>query len=222
MNLSEAKAFFDFDNTVTTFDVFDDLVERFAVDQKWRGLEKEWQAGKIGSRECLEGQLRSVRVTKEALVRYLSSVPIDPYFHRLLDLFKEEKVPVVIVSDNFSFIVRGILRNHGIGGVPVYSNRLRFSGERLIPSFPYANGDCSKCAHCKKRHLSNSNGRSPLYVGDGLSDICPAEAARWVFAKGSLLEYLRSRAKPCIPFENLGDIYHYLVESNHGARSKNA
>ena len=218
--LSNCLAFFDFDNTLTTFDVFDEILERFSVDDEWRKLEEAWQAGKIGSKECLEGQLRSVRVTKERLARYLSTVTIDPHFHELLALFKGQKIPVVIVSDNFSFIVREILRRNGISGVRVYYNRVRFSRDRMIPSFPYGNGECSRCAHCKKVHLLNHKGKTHIYVGDGLSDICPAEEADLVFAKGSLLEYLKSCQKPCVPFENLGDVYHYLLELDHDSKSQ--
>lgn len=217
---SSSVAFFDFDNTITTFDVFDDILERFSVDGRWRELEEAWQAGSIGSRECLEGQLRSVRVTRRALTQYLSTIRIDPHFSQLLVLLKGQKIPVVIVSDNFSFIVREILRNNGITGVRLYYNRIRFSGARLIPSFPYANGKCSRCAHCKKVHLLNPKGKTHIYVGDGLSDICPAEKADLVFAKGSLLEYLKSRQKPCIPFENLGDVYRHLLELDRDSESK--
>ena len=55
--------FFDFDNTLTSFDVLDALIERFSINEDWKALERAWQAGRIGSKECLEGQLRSIRVT---------------------------------------------------------------------------------------------------------------------------------------------------------------
>ena len=52
-----------------------------------------------------------------------------------------------------------------------------------------------------------------MYVGDGRSDFCPALEADVVFAKDSLLKYLKKRQRPCIEFNNLGDVYNHLKES---------
>ena len=45
--------FFDFDNTITTRDAFDDMLLRFAEDDSWRSLEERWKNKEIGSRQCL-------------------------------------------------------------------------------------------------------------------------------------------------------------------------
>ena len=76
--------FFDFDNTITSIDVIDDMLERFSGDDKWKDLEKRWQREEIGSLECLKGQVEGIRVDKETLDNYLSKVKIDPYFKKLL------------------------------------------------------------------------------------------------------------------------------------------
>ena len=218
--LSNGMLFFDFDNTVTTIDVVDDLLERFSVDDKWKTFEEAWQAGKLGSKECLEGQLRSVRVSREALSRYLAAISIDSGFPTLLAFLKSRKIPAVIVSDGFSFIVREILRHQGITGIRAYCNRIRFSKDRLIPSFPYRDPNCPRCAHCKKRHLLDHPDKTLIYVGDGLSDVCAAQEADIVFAKGNLLEYLKKAGKACFPFKNLGEVHHLLSELDH--ESENA
>ncbi len=211
LELSDCAVFFDFDNTVTVFDVLDDVLELFSVDRKWVELERAWREGRIGSLECLRGQLRSVRVTKPALATYLSTVPIDPSFKTLVGFFREQGVQPVILSDSFSFFIDEILRVHQITGVTVYSNDMQFSGARLYPAFPYADG-CPRCAHCKKPHVLNSRAaeKTVLYIGDGLSDVCPAQHADLVFAKGSLLTYCRETDLPCVEFTDLGDVYRYL------------
>jgi 2-hydroxy-3-keto-5-methylthiopentenyl-1-phosphate phosphatase len=71
--------FFDFDNTITTIDVIDDMLERFSGDEGWKELEKRWQREEIGSRECLKGQVEGIRVRKEILDKYLTTIAIDPY-----------------------------------------------------------------------------------------------------------------------------------------------
>ena len=219
--LSQCAVFFDFDNTLTSVDVLDDILERFSVDNKWRALEEEWQAGKLGTKECLEGQFRSVRVTKERLEQYLSTVTIDPSFTELLGFLKERKIPAMIVSDNFSWVIKKILKFQGISGILVYSNEIEFQKDRLAPSFPYQDPACPRCAHCKKRHLLSQSDKTLIYIGDGLSDVCPAQEADWVFAKGSLLEYLKENGRPCIPFETLTEVHRYFLEWGENGKLKN-
>lgn len=211
-SLSNCLVFFDFDNTIALFDVLDDIIKRFSVDRNWITFEQAWLRGQIGSRICLEGQLRSVKVTKKDLSRYLSRIIIDPYFHKLFALLKKEGIKPVILSDSFIFIIKSILKNNGINGIKIYANNLRFKQARLIPNFPYINKRCLRCAHCKKKNLLKKTIRDKIiiYIGDGLSDVCPAQCSDIVFAKGRLLEYFRKKKRLCIAYNNLEDIYNYF------------
>ena len=213
--VSAYAVFLDFDNTITPFDVLDRIIRRFSTTRKWVALEEAWEAGTIGSKTCLTSQLRGLRVTRPALSRFLSSVPLDPSFKPLVKLLRAHGVEPVIVSDNFSFVVEHILRRHDVGGLRVYANRVRFMEGRLVPSFPYHDERCQRgCANCKKQHIT-SNGASTrpvMFIGDGRSDLCAAEVADLVFAKGQLLHLLRRMGRPCIGFDNLGDLYHYVKE----------
>jgi len=211
-SLSECCVFFDFDNTITLYDVLDDIVRRFSVNKEWQALEKAWREGRIGSRECIGGQLQLIRVTKKELERYISRVKIDPHFHQLFAMLKREGIGPVILSDSFSFIIKSVLSNNGINGVKVYANKLRFDGNRLIPSFPYQDKLCNRCAHCKKKNLLKTNVKDKIiiYIGDGLSDVCPAECSDLVFAKGNLLEHFRSKKMLCVAFRSISDICNYF------------
>ncbi len=214
-SLSNSIAFFDFDNTITTFDVLDDLIKRFSINDKWKKLENDWVDGKIGSKKCLEGQLAGVRITKKALDEYLTKVTIDKYFNKLLALLRQKGSIPMIVSDDFYFIIKTILKNNGTGKIKIFSNTLRFSKNRLIPSFPHVNKLCLKSANCKRNHIFN-NGRGKkkiIYIGDGLSDVCASGYADLVFAKGRLLDYLKNKKKPYVGFDNLGNVYAFLKEA---------
>jgi len=204
--------FFDFDNTITFFDVLDDIIKRFSINKDWIGLEKAWRAGKVGSRVCLEGQLKNVRITKKNLLQYLSQIIVDPHFHKFFAMLKREGIKPVILSDNFGFIIESVLRYNGIKGIKVCANTLKFDRDRLIPSFPYSSRYCLRCAHCKKKYLLKKNVKDKiiLYIGDGLSDICPAEYSHLVFAKGTLLKHLRKTRRLCMAFDNLEDIESYF------------
>ncbi|MBF0571411.1 MAG: MtnX-like HAD-IB family phosphatase [Candidatus Omnitrophica bacterium] len=212
--LSNCRVFLDFDNTMTTSDVLDDVIRRFSINDQWMVLEKAWHEEKIGTKECLEGQLRNVRVTKSALHKFLKNVELDPHFHHLLALLVREGIKPVILSDNFSYIIEWILKYQGIKDLKVYGNALRFYRDHIIPSFPYDNPFCLTCAHCKKIHLTKDKTENKVivFVGDGRSDFCPARVSDIVFAKDNLLRFMTKEELPCIAYKNLGDVHHYFQE----------
>lgn len=207
--------FFDFDNTITTYDILDDIIARFSKDDSWVSLERKWAAGHIGSRECLDGQIRGVRISRLGLRKYISKIKVDPAFKKILRLCDKKKIRKYILSDNFSFILNGILKANGIHGLSVHCNKLSFSKGLLVPAFPFLNTECHKCAHCKKGNLISRIGKAAItiYVGDGLSDICPAECADIVFAKGKLAKYFRKKKLEHIPFNKLSEVYKHLKRS---------
>jgi len=212
--ISNCRVFFDFDNTMTVSDVLFEVIERFSINDHWMVLEKAWLEGKIGTKECLSGQLKGVRITKKALHKFLSKVELDPYFHQLLALLVREGIKPVILSDNFTYIVEWILEYHGINDLKVYGNNLRFYREHIIPSFPYDNPFCLSCAHCKKIHLTKDKTENKIivYIGDGRSDFCPARVSDIVFAKDKLLNFMLKEELPHIPYKNLADIHLYFKD----------
>ena len=216
LKLENCHVFFDFDNTITAFDVLDGIIEQFSVNRDWVAYEEAWKKGKIGSRQCLDGQLRSIRVERAQLHAYLRTVGIDPAFGRLLALLRRHGVEPVIVSDSFSQIIRYILEHNGISGITVHANTLRMHGDCLQPSFPHAGNQCLRCGHCKTETLARAEfaGKRTVYIGDGLSDLCPARRSDLVFAKRgcSLQRHLLETGGHCQPFDDLSDIYNYFKE----------
>lgn len=206
--------FFDFDNTITTLDVFDDMLFRFAADDSWQKLEARWKNKEINSRQCLEGQIKTIGITKDSLDRYLSTVKIDPYFKRLLGLLRRRRVKTVVLSDNFDYILKRILAKNKISALKVYSNKVNITGSGLIPSFPLTNRRCRACAHCKKNSMFSNcgSGSRKVYIGDGQSDTCPAGYADKVYAKEGLLEHCRKEGIPHVPYKSLKEVYRYMKE----------
>jgi 2,3-diketo-5-methylthio-1-phosphopentane phosphatase len=199
---------------MTTSDVLDDVIRRFSINDQWIALEKAWHEEKIGTKECLEGQLRNVRVSKAVLFKFLKKVELDPHFHQLLSLLVREGIKPVILSDNFTCIIKLILEYHGIDDLKVYGNSLRFWRDHIIPAFPYDNPFCLTCAHCKKIHLTKDKTENKIivFVGDGRSDFCPARVSDIVFAKDNLLRFMTREELPCIAYKDLGDVNHYFQE----------
>jgi hypothetical protein len=214
---SEYRLFIDFDNTISCGDVLDSVIETFAVGNRAQELEREWASGKIGAKECLDGQLRSIKATPKALTDHLATVTIDSGFSKILELTTEHKIETAILSDNFDLILSPILERLGLSHVPCYSNHLERNGDYFTPSFPYWNKDCPSCAHCKKTHFipRNKDKRKVVYIGDGRSDICPSLNSDIVFAKDSLLSYLINTGVSCLPYHDLGQVAKLITTLIH-------
>jgi 2-hydroxy-3-keto-5-methylthiopentenyl-1-phosphate phosphatase len=119
-----AQVWIDFDGTLSRRDVLDDLIRTYAVNESWKMIEEQWQAGQIGSRQCLEQQLALVQVDDAELGRYLDSVELDPGAIALLKLLKKFHVPVAVLSDGIDLFIKRILKNHDVAHLPVRSNTI--------------------------------------------------------------------------------------------------
>ncbi len=205
--------FLDFDNTITTVDVLDLIIERYSMTQRWRQWEDEWRAGRISTLECLEKQVSDLRVTPEQLIEFTDGIEIDSAFVPLSSWAMAHNVEISILSDNFTFIVKAMLERRGLRGMWIYANHLTFDHDRPRASFPLTDPSCDRCAHCKAQHIRRVTGRPRIFVGDGLSDICPAAAADIVFAKDSLAGHLYSIGSPYRVFQSLADILVFLEKT---------
>ncbi len=217
---SDCVVFFDFDNTVSVGDILDDIIKRFSINDNWVSLQNDWLKEKISAKECLLGQMKGVRVSKQELNKYLSKVSLDPHFFKLLQWLRALGIEPVIVSDNFKPIIEQILIHKEIKGLKVYANQLRFLKDGLSLSFPYQNKDCLMCAHCKKtqfKKIDPTGKKKIIYIGDGRSDICAALSSDVVFAKDTLLKYFKKHQLDCFEFSGLVDVHDQLQEIFNGA-----
>jgi 2,3-diketo-5-methylthio-1-phosphopentane phosphatase len=208
--MENAVLFSDFDNTISLGDVLDSVIETFSRTGEWIAWQEEWREGRISTLDCLRQQVGNLDVDQATLLGFVRNAPIDPDFVRLQEWAASTGTGFSIVSDNFEPIVREILVARGVRVPPIYANALAFEGGRVVPSFPYRSPDCARCAHCKASHFARHPGRRIIYIGDGLSDICPAMRADVVYAKDSLAAYLAEQGRPFLPFTNLGDVVRSL------------
>ncbi|MDO8489294.1 MAG: MtnX-like HAD-IB family phosphatase [Candidatus Omnitrophota bacterium] len=212
LNPKKCIVFFDFDNTIATCDVFDNMLLLFSKDDRWVELEKRWKSGRIGSKTCLEGQLRGMDLNKGSLDAYLSKIKLDPYFKPIYKLLQAKKIKSFILSDNYDYVLNKILKINKINNLKVYANKLKFSQNKVVTDYPFKDKDCQICAHCKTKNLlaKASKGATIIYVGDGESDACPAKYAHVVFAKDHLLRHLKESKLDYMAFNNLKDVLIYL------------
>ena len=210
--MRKTALFFDFDHTLTAYDVLDEIIETFSVDGRWREWEMAWAEGRMSARDCLTRQIGNLRVTREELLAHLSSVRIDPLFGEILVWSRRHHVPVKILSDSFEPLIRYLLQRNAIEDVPVLANGLEVAGKSLIPTFPYYDPAYPRSANAKARHLSGLDGWTVVFAGDGLSDLDAALAADVVFAKATLASELRARSVPFQSFDTLAPVLDFLEQ----------
>lgn len=205
------KIICDFDGTAAQNDVGNLLFQTFGDG---RGIEAVnlWKAGKISSRECLLRECESTRVSRSDLERFVDAQKLDPHFIDLVRYCQSQKIDLEIVSDGLDFYIERILKNHHLDlQLQVRANQLIFVGEDQIrPAFPYFEFGCGRCGNCKGYHVrqAQADGSSVIYIGDGLSDRCGAQAADVVFAKRDrdLLNFCRENNIEHFEFQNFADV----------------
>ncbi|MGE3066035.1 MAG: HAD-IB family phosphatase [Hyphomicrobiaceae bacterium] len=203
-NVSSTRAqchvFVDFDGTIVPCDATDFLFERFALPE-WRDVERDWQAGKIGSRECMTRQVDLLRATPEQLFGAVSELRVDPGFETFIRTCRRHGVGASIVSDGFDCVIAAVMRNAGFD-LPFYANHLQpVGGDRWRLTFPFARGDCSALSgNCKCAVAKDSGAIIKVVVGDGRSDFCVSGQADLVFAKEKLLQLCRENGTLHEPF----------------------
>lgn len=199
----------DFDGTITKVDCINDFLERFA-DKKWLDIEQDWIAGKISTCEAMQSQFALIKdMTNQKISDFFDSVQIDKYFKSFYELAKKNNIKVVIVSDGFEYFVRQVLERNGISGIEIYSNSLKFKNGKFEMAFPFMNSLCNRNAGtCKCNFIKKFRKyyKTIYYIGDGVSDYCPADKVDFLFAKSKLLEYCKERNIPYIEYRNFREV----------------
>lgn len=193
--MKNIQIFSDFDGTITKEDTLNKFLRVYA-DKEWLNIEDKWIKGEIGSKECIEEQMRLFpSMTKEILDEFLESIEIDETFVHFYEYIKSENIDFCVVSDGFDYFIEKTLSRYGIDNVKIFSNKLKFENGKFFTSFPHSSHDCKRQSGVCKCDVVKSNRivtKRVIYAGDGLSDFCVSDKADILFAKGSLLEYCKN------------------------------
>ncbi|HLE96908.1 MAG TPA: MtnX-like HAD-IB family phosphatase [Candidatus Thermoplasmatota archaeon] len=201
----------DFDGTITKRDVAELLLQEFTGDA-WRAIEALHP--KIGTRETLARQFALVRATRDQLVATAEKLAeLDPAFPPFVEFCRQHTVPLEIVSEGLDAYLLPLLRRWGLD-VPYRTNGATFYGEEIALTFPYADATCTLCGTCKMGRVLQlrARGFTVAYVGNGISDLCPALEADLVFAKDDLARLCREHGRDHIVFRDFADVQRGLAE----------
>ena len=198
----------DFDGTIAIEDATDSLLERFAHPD-WQVLERDWRAGRIGSGECMAGQVALLDASREQIDAHLAALRIDPACSMFVEAAIAAGLTLCVVSDGLDYAIKSILRRPELHWLPVPAHHLVQAGERCWKlETPFADAHCRIASgHCKcvSAVRAHNKHRRVLLIGDGASDFCAAAEADFVFAKHRLIEHCRHAGIPHVSIVGFAD-----------------
>ena len=189
----------DWDGTATVDDTLIVALREFGDWQVYLDAAAALRRGEITLHEEIRRDAESIKVPLEEVVAWLvENVELRPGLHELAEAHRP-----MIVSSNFRQLIVPILEREGLE-LEVRANAVEWYPDGWRATF--RNGDaCGTCGEpCKRADLPR-NGQV-VYVGDGYSDRCAAQAADRVFARDGLARYLEERGVPYEPFDDLHDV----------------
>ena len=216
LNNSSFKIFIDFDGTISTTDVGEAMFLYFGEKEKSIKFVNDWIEQKINSNQLSKLLCGTVHNFDEIKFdEFLNKIAIDQTFRPFVRFCKSEGFEVKILSDGFDFYIQKILKRENLMDLDVYSNKLIIDKNKNIsPEFPYTDEECTRCANCKRNHVLNFSSEEDftIYIGDGLTDTCPAQHCDFIFAKDSLLKYCEINRITFFPYSNFNDVLNKLTE----------
>jgi 2-hydroxy-3-keto-5-methylthiopentenyl-1-phosphate phosphatase len=198
----------DFDGTVCIPDSCDYLLSRFDTDE-WKALDDAVWRGALTEREAFPRQIGLLRVTWEDARKALrEGVRIRDGFADFVTYCRSQDLPLMILSGGLKPLIGELLDVAGVPDVPFIAHGAEISGERWKVILWEGKRYDEHCSHCKCSYLfaQRDAGKKIIYIGDGYTDLCPAQHADILFATGNLARECTKTGRPFTPFETFYDI----------------
>lgn len=208
----------DFDGTITKKDSLVEILDVFASPQ-WHKIARLVKAGRLGTKIGLRKELALCRVSRKKYVDFLKrNIKIDLTFKNFLVFCKKNNFKFLVVSGGFTLNIETIFKKYRLRGIDYYANITTFNGDTVKLKFPYKDKSCRSCSLCKApfiRKFKTVGAGLPrpyvIYIGDSVTDRCPAKVADLVFAKHDMAEYCKAKGIAYVPYDTFGQIKNYLV-----------
>ena len=206
----------DFDGTATALDSNVFLSERFAPNI-FLEVERKLLEGEMTLRQVLTAELGAMTDGHDAIVKAaVEGIPMRAGFDRFVRESQARGDRFVLLSAGFRQVIEPMLAGWGIeSGLPLIANDVSFDerGGRITWREQPV---CVLCGEqCKRSEVdelrAEEPGRSVIYIGDGFSDRCGAEAADRIFARDNLAAYLDAGGTPYTWFDDFHEIAEVLA-----------
>ncbi len=203
------KVFVDFDGTIASHDVGNQILQVFGNEEVMR-IDQLWINGDISTRERAEAQFAHIDVSEYELKRFVDSFHVEPDFIEFVDWCRSKDVELEILSDGFDFYIDRMLAAVGLTALPRRANSLAFEEDKIILRFPYENDGNRMFGVCKDVYLRSAANcyESIAFIGDSNSDIPAAPIADILFAREGLIlaRYCKLNEIPVFEFSRFVEV----------------
>ena len=177
----------DFDETITIGDLGTAIVDAFG-SKLWLKSERDYLNGKISVEETSRIQYRLVDINPEQLEQFVAkSVVIRPGFVEFERYCHGRNLSLVIVSSGLDLYIKPTLKMLNLSNIECYTATGKYKNQGIEISYLDPSGtpiqEGFKEVYLK--YLREKN-LPIIYIGDSMSDIEPAKAADYIFARGKL------------------------------------
>ena len=206
----------DFDETAAEQNVAHLVLDRFG-DGRWRELQQQFREGTIRAKDYFERPFAGVKARREAMESHVKeNGTLRDGFVELARFSREQGVELAIVTYGLDFYVEGLLEQAGLEWLPTYAVRTRFTDSGIQFEYRYTREGCEEYGNCKCSIVDRykGGGRQVFYIGDGITDLCPARRADLVFARGRLLEECQAEELPHVELRDFTDVIAELERWN--------
>mgnify|MGYP001208282161 CR=1 FL=1 len=177
----------DFDETITIGDLGTSIVDAFGSNL-WHESERDYLSGKISVEETSRIQYSLVGVNQEQLEQFVEkSVVIRSGFGEFERYCRTQNLSLVIVSSGLDIYIKPTLKMLNLLNIECYTATGKYKNGGIEISYRDPNGISIKEGF-KEAYLKYLRERDLpiIYIGDSMSDIEPAKAADYIFARGKL------------------------------------
>jgi 2-hydroxy-3-keto-5-methylthiopentenyl-1-phosphate phosphatase len=218
-NALKLAIFTDYDGTITTKDTIDLMLDKYGA-KDWYAVSRALDKKGANNIERMTAEFADFKITREKIRELIvAEVGIDETFKSFLAYARMRGWLVTVLSQGVRESVETIFGKYGIDGVEYHANCLCGEEGNLHIAFPEKDsiiddGCHDNCGVCKSGHVRRAkrNGYTTVYIGDGITDRCPAAEADIVFAKKYLKKYMTQNNLPFVPFETFDEIEKALAE----------
>jgi 2-hydroxy-3-keto-5-methylthiopentenyl-1-phosphate phosphatase len=202
----------DFDGTITENDLLDRMAREFGDPAVYQEVEDGLHQGTVTLQECITREYEPVTMPlDEAVTWVLANVSVRSGLPELVTLARERGWNVTVLSSGFEELIRPVLDAVGVDGIDIVANGIDVTPEGWRVQWR-DDAICATCGEACKRASLPGEGEI-VYVGDGISDRCAAQASDRVFATRGLARYLTERGASFEPFDDFHDVIRALEGS---------
>ena len=224
MNEKNFKIFVDFDGTITKTDVGEAFFLKFGDKAKVERIIDNLLSDRISARESWLQLSETVSgFSRAKFDEFIECMEIDDTFSAFVEYCSSKNYDMYVLSDGFDYYIYRIFKREKLENLKVYCNSLKIDkSNRLIPSFPFYDMNCSSSANCKRNHIisHSSDEDYTVFIGDGNSDKYTAQFCDFIFAKDDLLKYCERERITYFPFKNFTDVMERIEQLRKKKRLK--